>query len=106
MDIQAFGVEEWLNVWEKEAVYDIAGSSIASLTFDEILEMGELGKQALLDQLFVKKWIMAGLKAPRSLKQKWPTYTNKLTPIRFFKQTELRELIIWLFMPWWKRETM
>lgn len=55
MDIQAFGVEEWLNVWEKEAVYDIAGSSIASLTFDEILEMGELGKQALLDQLFVKK---------------------------------------------------
>lgn len=55
MDIQAFGVEEWLNIWEKDAVYDIAGSSIASLTLDEILEIGDTGKEVLLDQLFAKK---------------------------------------------------
>lgn len=54
MDIRAFGVEKWLNVWKKEAVYDIAGSSIASLTLDEILEIAEPSKQALLDQLLVR----------------------------------------------------
>lgn len=51
MDIQAFGVEEWLNVWENDAIYDIAGSSIASLTLDEILELGDVGKETLLAQV-------------------------------------------------------
>lgn len=32
MNIQPFGVEEWLNVWENDAIYDIAGSSISSMT--------------------------------------------------------------------------
>lgn len=39
MDIANFGVEEWLNVWENDAVYDIAGSSIASFTLDEIIRI-------------------------------------------------------------------
>lgn len=55
MDIQAFGVEEWLNVWENDAIYDIAGSSIASMTLNEILELGPTGKEALLQQLLEKK---------------------------------------------------
>lgn len=37
MNIAPFGVEEWLNEWEKKAVYDIAGSSIASLTLEELI---------------------------------------------------------------------
>lgn len=31
MKIASFGVEEWLNVWENDAIYDIAGSSIDQL---------------------------------------------------------------------------
>ncbi|MBG9367473.1 aminotransferase [Streptococcus sp. NLN64] len=54
MDIQAFGVEEWLNVWENEAVYDIAGSSIVSMTLEEILTLGSSGKEELLNQVLVK----------------------------------------------------
>ena len=32
MDIKTIGVEEWLNVWEKSATWDIAQSTISSLT--------------------------------------------------------------------------
>lgn len=55
MDIAAFGVEEWLNVWENDAIYDIAGSSIASMTLDEILDLSSEGKEVLLQQLLEKK---------------------------------------------------
>ena len=34
MDIAPFGVEDWLNVHEKSATYDIAQSTIASMTLD------------------------------------------------------------------------
>lgn len=37
MDIANFGVEEWLNIWEKKATYDIAQSSIEALTLEEIM---------------------------------------------------------------------
>ena len=37
MKIANFGVEEWLNKWEKKAVYDIAQSSIEALTLDELV---------------------------------------------------------------------
>ena len=39
MKIANFGVEEWLNVWENDAIYDIAGSSIASFTLEEIIKI-------------------------------------------------------------------
>ncbi|MFC2550351.1 MAG: aminotransferase [Streptococcus sanguinis] len=55
MDINAFGVEEWLNVWENDAVYDIAGSSIASMTLDEILDLDPNGRDQLLESLLQKK---------------------------------------------------
>lgn len=55
MDIQAFGVEEWLNVWENDAIYDIAGSSIASMTLEEILNLGVPSKGELLQKLLEKK---------------------------------------------------
>ncbi|WP_165038134.1 aminotransferase [Enterococcus sp. ZJ1622] len=37
MEIANFGVEEWLNKWEKQAVYDIAQSSIEALTLEELI---------------------------------------------------------------------
>ena len=35
-----FGVEDWLNVHEKSATYDIAQSTIASMTLDELVALG------------------------------------------------------------------
>lgn len=44
MDIKTIGVEDWLNVWEKSATYDIAQSTISSMTMGEILELdGQAG---------------------------------------------------------------
>ncbi|MEG0071092.1 MAG: aminotransferase [Raoultibacter sp.] len=44
MKIATIGVEEWLNTWEKSAQYDIAQSTISSLTMGEILQLdGEQG---------------------------------------------------------------
>ena len=40
MDIAPFGVEDWLNVHEKSATYDIAQSTIASMTLDELVALG------------------------------------------------------------------
>ncbi|WP_396336352.1 Rib/alpha-like domain-containing protein, partial [Enterococcus faecium] len=45
MKIANFGVEEWLNKWEKKAVYDIAQSSIEALTLDELVGLD--GKEDL-----------------------------------------------------------
>lgn len=37
MQIPHFGVEEWLNTWEKKATYDISQSSIDALTLEELI---------------------------------------------------------------------
>ena len=37
MEIANFGVEEWLNVWEKKAKFDIAQSSVEALTVAELI---------------------------------------------------------------------
>ncbi len=55
MDIQAFGVEDWLNEWETQAVYDIAGSSIAALTLEEVLALGGQSQEVMLADLTKKK---------------------------------------------------
>ena len=41
MDIKAIGVEEWLNVWEKSVTWDIAQSTISSLTMGELRALDE-----------------------------------------------------------------
>ena len=40
MDIAPFGVEDWLNVHEKSATHDIAQSTSASMTLDELVALG------------------------------------------------------------------
>ncbi|MEG0077246.1 aminotransferase [Anaerorhabdus sp.] len=55
MEIAKFGVEDWLNVWENDAIYDIAGSSIASMTLEEILEFIHIDKDEFMKMCFDKK---------------------------------------------------
>lgn len=46
VEIAPFGVEAWLNKWEKSAQYDISQSTIASLTMNELLNLdGHNGKE-------------------------------------------------------------
>ena len=46
MKLPRFGVEEWLNVHEKSAIYDIAGVSIKALTMEELFDLSGLDKDA------------------------------------------------------------
>ncbi|CAM3914752.1 aminotransferase [Mesobacillus zeae] len=55
MKIANFGVEEWLNVWENDAIYDIAGSSIASFTLEEIISIDGTTPTEFFDGLLHKK---------------------------------------------------
>ena len=41
MHIATIGVEDWPNVWEKSATYDIAQSTISSMTMGEILALDD-----------------------------------------------------------------
>lgn len=54
MYLPAFGVEEWLNQYEKEATYDIAGSSIASLTLDDLFSVTGTDSQRFFQTLAQK----------------------------------------------------
>ena len=52
MKLPRFGVEEWLNVHEKSAIYDIAGVSIKALTMEELY----LTYQALIRTPFLPNY--------------------------------------------------
>lgn len=54
MEIAQFGVEEFLNVWENDAEWDIAGSSISSMTLDEIIAIGDQTKEEFLHNILHK----------------------------------------------------
>ena len=55
MKLPRFGVEEWLNVHEKEAVYDIAGVSIEALTLQELFELTGVSQEEFYQELLTKK---------------------------------------------------
>jgi len=55
MKISSFGVEEWLNVWENDAIYDIAGSSIASFSLEEIISIDGTHPKDFFDGLLKRK---------------------------------------------------
>ncbi len=51
MNIKTIGVEDWLNVWEKSATYDIAQSTISSMTMGEILALDNEAGATFYDRL-------------------------------------------------------
>ena len=55
MKLPRFGVEEWLNVHEKSAIYDIAGVSIKALTLEELFDLSGIDKDTFFNQLLRKK---------------------------------------------------
>lgn len=55
MKLPRFGVEEWLNVHEKSAIYDIAGVSIKDLTMRELFDLSGLDKDAFFFSITKEK---------------------------------------------------
>ncbi|KRL05809.1 transaminase [Liquorilactobacillus oeni DSM 19972] len=50
IEIAKFGVEEWLNTWEKKARYDISQSSIAALTLKELAVLTDTNITVFLEK--------------------------------------------------------
>ncbi len=55
MHIATIGVEDWLNVWEKSATYDLAQSTISSMTMEDILSLDGSGGAEFYANLDKKK---------------------------------------------------
>lgn len=55
MKIAAFGVEDWLNVWEKSATYDIAQSTISSMTMEEIRALDDTNGATMYERFEKEK---------------------------------------------------
>lgn len=55
MKLPRFGVEEWLNVHEKSATYDIAGVSIDALTLQELFDLAGVSSEKFYQELLEKK---------------------------------------------------
>ncbi len=51
IEIAKFGVEEWLNTWEKKADFDIAQSSIAALKFSELTALAGKSPAAFMQSI-------------------------------------------------------
>lgn len=51
MKLPRFGVEEWLNVHENSAIYDIAGVSISSLTLEELFALSSTNPEDFYKKL-------------------------------------------------------
>lgn len=105
MKIAGFGVEEWLNVWEKKATYDIAQSTISSMTMQEVLDLdGENGK-SFYDLLNKQKMNYGWIEGSPEFKLKLPNYIRILVQTIFYRPTGQQGPITLRYTPWLNRET-
>lgn len=69
MKIAEFGVESWLNQWEKSATYDISQSTIASMTIDELLQTNGDDRDRFFDDLGKAKMNYGWIEGSPAFKQ-------------------------------------
>ncbi|WP_042355128.1 aminotransferase [Bacillus rubiinfantis] len=80
MKIANFGVEEWLNVWENDAIYDIAGSSIASFTLEEIISIDGTDPKEFFENLFKVKMNYGWIEGSPEFKQEVSKLYRNISP--------------------------
>ncbi|MDU1741026.1 MAG: aminotransferase class I/II-fold pyridoxal phosphate-dependent enzyme, partial [Streptococcus lutetiensis] len=80
MKLPRFGVEGWLNSYEREAVYDIAGVSIEALTLQELFELTGESETAFYQELLAKKlnygWIEGSPEFKKAVSQLYVSVTE------------------------------
>ena len=80
MKLPRFGVEEWLNSHEREAVYDIAGVSIEALTLQELFELIRESETSFYQELLAKKlnygWIEGSPEFKKAVSQLYESVTE------------------------------
>ena len=85
MEITHFGLEEWLNKWEKEAVYDLAQSSIEALTLEELIGLDGTTVTDFFQSLSKTSWIMGGARGRQLSNKKSLLCINRFLQKTLFK---------------------
>ena len=80
MKLPGFGCEEWLNVHEKEATLDIAQSTIASLTMEELIELGDMSKEEFYEEIMSKKMNYGWIEGSPEFKEEVSKLYKNVTP--------------------------
>ncbi len=74
MKIDKFKVEEWFNIYEKDAVYDLADTCVESLSINELLEIAKINN---LDEIFSRKLNYGDIHGSKRLKNAISTLYEK-----------------------------
>lgn len=80
MKLPSFGCEEWLNVHEKEATYDLAQSTISSLTMDEFINLCGLNHTDFYHELNLKKMNYGWIEGSNEFKEEVSKLYNHVHP--------------------------
>lgn len=79
MKIDNFKVEEWFNLYEKDAVYDLADTCVDSLSINELLEITG-NREKYLNEIFSQKLNYGAIHGSERLKKAISTMYKKQTP--------------------------
>lgn len=91
MDIKTIGVEEWLNVLEKSATWDIAQSTISSLTMGELRALDEQDGATFYERLDREKMNYGWIEDRRNLRPRSPSCIVAMSiPITFCRPMAAR----------------
>ena len=98
MDIKTIGVEEWLNVWEKSATWDIAQSTISSLTMGELRALDEQDGTTFYERLDREKMNYGWIEGSPEFKAEvvsvnifFTIFTNVFSPIAPTRMRRIRQ---------------
>ena len=80
MNIDIFQVEEWMNEYEKYSQYDLANTTVNTLTLDELFKIIKEDKQKFLQQLCSIKQGYGHIKGSPALKHGIAKLYDTLTP--------------------------
>ncbi|EHO49482.1 aminotransferase [Lentilactobacillus kisonensis] len=80
MEIAGFGVEEWLNKWEKSATYDISQSTISSMTMAEALALDGNDGASFYDMLDKQKMNYGWIEGSPAFKREVATLYKHVDP--------------------------
>lgn len=87
MKIPTIGVEEWLNIYEKSATYDIAQSTISALTMDELLHLDGLDPQEFYDLLNTQQMHYGWIEGSKEFKEEVSKLYQTRIPLTNILQT-------------------
>lgn len=78
MKIDKFKVEEWFNMYEKDAIYDLADTCVDSLSINDLLEITG-NREKLLEEIFSQKLNYGAIHGSDRLKKAISTMYKKQT---------------------------